>query len=183
MTQAMGLTQRSCTLSICALCIVLAAGCAPPAAPPPLTVGDLPAPPFTTESSSYGSASRARQDRVAHGTADVLREAFGDIGTGLGSQMLYLDTLDTGRPAAGWPEVEAFYDSAFARPPLAGLGFVRDTSWTDASAPNPVAVWTRRRGRGATDEAVGVAFVAPGTHGDDLAFVIRFATGDTRNPP
>lgn len=183
MTRATELILRSRTWPLCTLCIALAAGCASPATPPPLTVSDLPAPPFTTESSSYGSISRARQDRVAHGTADVLREDFGDIGTGLGSQMLALDTLDTGRPAAGWPEVEAFYVSAFARPPLAGLGFVRDTSWTDASAPNPVAVWTRKRGRGETDEAVGVAFVAPGMHGDDLAFVLRFATGDGRNRP
>lgn len=127
--------------------------------PTPMTTDAIPMPPLG-EVGRFNGGYETRTSQVRGLVRDDLGDDYGPIQFEDRYEMLL------GAEAA-WPEIEAFYDSAFARPPLDA--FVRQP----AVSPHPdryhVAVWSDG------NEALGVAMVLGGPE-DPLQFLFLFGT-------
>lgn len=134
------------------------AGCTSPA--PPVTTSDIPLPPFAA-AGTFNGGFETRIDLTARRIRDHLASAYGPL------EIAESGSFSPLAAGAGWPEVEAFYDSTFGQPPLDG--FVREP----VESPDPeryqLALWSN-----GTD-VLGVAVVA-GRPDDPLPFLLRFRT-------
>ncbi len=131
-------------------------GCTPS---PPMTTASLPTPPFGTIG-RFNGGYETRTSMAMSLIDDTFGEAYGPIQFDHRREVLLND-------AATWPQIEAFYDSAFAQPPLDA--FTRQPVASAQPDRYQIAMW--RDG----DETLGVTMVL-GKPGDPLPFLFLFGT-------
>lgn len=124
-----------------------------------MTTTDLPTPSFASQG-LFNGGFETRIDVVAERVSGQLNQ-YGPLHIAESGDILLLEE------GTEWPEIEAFYDSAFARPPLDA--FVREPVASAQPDRYRLAMW--RDG----DAVLGVALIL-GQPGDPLPFLLRIGS-------